>query len=40
MLIDEYESDPRFWAVIEQLAIEMEPELAQIDTVVRTEWHK
>ena len=29
MLRDRYESDPYFWAIIEQLAIEMEPELAQ-----------
>jgi transposase, IS5 family len=31
MLRDRYESDPHFWAIIELLAIEMEPELAQID---------
>lgn len=34
MLRDRYESDPRFWAIIEYLAIEMEPELAQIDKVL------
>jgi IS5 family transposase len=34
MLRDRYESDPRFWAIIEQLAIEMEPELAQIDKIL------
>jgi len=31
MLCDRPEPDPFFWAVIEKLAIEMEPELAQID---------
>lgn len=34
MLRDRYEPDPRFWAIIEQLAIEMEPELAQIDKIL------
>ena len=34
MLLDRYETDPRFWAIIEQLAIEMEPELAQIDKIL------
>jgi IS5 family transposase len=34
MLRDRYESDPYFWAIIEQLAIEMEPELAQIDKIL------
>ena len=34
MLRDRYESDPRFWAIIEQLAIKMEPELAQIDKIL------
>ena len=34
MLRDRYEPDPRFWAIIEYLAIDMEPELAQIDKVV------
>jgi len=34
MLLDRYEPDPRFWAIIEQLAIEMEPELAQIDKIL------
>jgi len=37
MLRDRYESDPRFWAIIEQLAIEMEPELAQIDKILADE---
>lgn len=37
MLRDRYESDPQFWAIIEQLAIEMEPELAQIDTILADE---
>ena len=34
MLRDRYESDPYFWAIIERLAIEMEPELAQIDKIL------
>jgi IS5 family transposase len=34
MLRDQYEPDPFFWAIIEQLAIEMEPELAQIDKIL------
>jgi IS5 family transposase len=34
MLRDRYEPDPRFWAIVEQLAIEMEPELAQIDKIL------
>lgn len=34
MLRDQYENDPSFWAIIEQLAIEMEPELAQIDKIL------
>jgi IS5 family transposase len=34
MLRDRYEPDPRFWAIIEQLAIEMELELAQIDKIL------
>jgi IS5 family transposase len=34
MLRDRYENDPSFWAIIEQLAIEMEPELAQIDKIL------
>lgn len=37
MLRDRYESDPYFWAVIEQLAIEMESELAQIDRLLDDE---
>jgi transposase, IS5 family len=34
MLRDRYESDADFWAMIEKLAIEMEPELAAIDKVL------
>lgn len=34
MLRDRYESDEWFWKIIEQLAIEMEPELAQIDSIL------
>jgi IS5 family transposase len=34
MLRDRYEPDTRFWKIIEQLAIEMEPELAQIDSIL------
>ena len=34
VLRDQYESDPSFWAIIEWLAIEMDPELAQIDRVL------
>ena len=34
MLRDRYEADPYFWAIIEQLALEMEPELAQIDKIL------
>jgi len=34
MLRDRYESDPFFWAIIEQLAVEMDPELAQIDKIL------
>jgi IS5 family transposase len=34
MLRDRYEPDPRFWAIVEQLAIEMDPELAQIDGIL------
>ena len=34
MLRDRYENDPSFWTIIEQLAIEMEPELAQIDKIL------
>ena len=34
MLRDRYENDPSFWAIIEQLAVEMEPELAQIDQIL------
>lgn len=35
MLRDRYEHDPRFWAIIEYLAIEMEPELARLTTFLR-----
>jgi IS5 family transposase len=34
MLQDRYEPDPKFWAISEQLAIQMEPELAQIDKIL------
>lgn len=34
MLQNRYEFDPQFWSVIEQLAIKMEPELAQIDKIL------
>ena len=34
MLRDRYESDADFWAAIEKLAIEMEPELAAIDQLL------
>lgn len=34
MLRDRYEPDAWFWQIIEQLAIEMEPELAQIDSIL------
>ena len=34
MLRDRYESDAWFWAIIAQLAIEMDPELAQIDSIL------
>ena len=37
MLRDRYEEDPNFWAIIEHLAIEMEPELAQIDKILADE---
>jgi len=37
MLRDRYESDPYFWSIIEQLAIEMEPELARIDQILEDE---
>lgn len=37
MLRDKYESDPAFWAVIEQQAFKMEPELATIDGVLEDE---
>jgi IS5 family transposase len=34
MLCDRYEPDPRFWGIIEELAIEMDPELAQINCIL------
>ena len=34
MLRERYESDAKFWALIEQLTIEMEPELAAIDKLL------
>jgi IS5 family transposase len=34
MLRDRYDDDPYFWAIIEQLTLEMEPELAQIDKIL------
>jgi len=34
MLQDRYEPDPKFWTIIELLAIQMEPELAQIDKIL------
>jgi hypothetical protein len=34
MLRDRYEPDPFFWAIIEQPAVEMEAELAQIDKIL------
>lgn len=34
MLRDRYKPDAWFWQIIEQLAIEMEPELAQIDSIL------
>ena len=34
MLLDRYEPDPKFWAIIKLLAIQMEPELAQIDKIL------
>jgi transposase, IS5 family len=37
MLRDKYESDPVFWAVIEQQAFKMEPELATIDRILEDE---
>ena len=37
MLQDRYEPDPRFWAIIAELALEMEPELAQIDRILEDE---
>jgi len=37
MLRDRYESDPFFWFVVRQLAIEMDPELAEIDRILEDE---
>jgi IS5 family transposase len=37
MLRDRYESDPYFWSIIKQLAVEMEPELARIDEILEDE---
>lgn len=34
MLCERYEPDPRFWAIIEELAIEMDPGLAQINCIL------
>lgn len=34
MLRDRYESDPYFWTIIERLAVEMEPGLAEIDRIL------
>lgn len=34
MLRDRYESNEQFWAIIEQLVVEMDPELAQIDAIL------
>ena len=34
MLRDRHEPDPRFWAITEHLAIEMDPELTQIDMIL------
>ena len=37
MLRDQYEADPAFWAIIEQQAFKMEPELAVIDRLLEDE---
>lgn len=37
MLRDKYEFDPVFWAMIEQQALKMEPELAAIDRILADE---
>lgn len=37
MLRDKYEFDPTFWAIIEQQALKMEPELAAIDRILDDE---
>ena len=37
MLRDRYEFDPAFWAIIEQQALSMEPELAAIDRILEDE---
>jgi IS5 family transposase len=37
MLRDRYEPDPFFWSVVQQLAIEMDPQLAEIDRILEDE---
>ena len=37
MLRDKYEFDPAFWAIIEQQALKMDPELAAIDRILDDE---
>ncbi|MCL4294165.1 MAG: ISNCY family transposase [Anaerolineae bacterium] len=37
MLRDKYEFDPAFWAIIEQQALKMDPELAVIDRILEDE---
>jgi IS5 family transposase len=37
MLRDRFEPDPFFWSVVEEAAIEMDPELAQIDCILEDE---
>jgi len=37
MLRDKYECDPAFWAIIEQQALKMDPELAAIDRILEDE---
>ena len=37
MLRDKYEFDPAFWAIIEQQALKMDPELAAIDRLLEDE---
>lgn len=38
MLRDKYEFDPAFWAIIEQQALAMDPELAAIDHILEDEY--